>query len=141
MLGGIEPLLDDGQHGGEVAAQEGGRVEPQPRKDRAAQGAVSSEGDGLVAVLPQDEPVDLSIEHTPDDILVNAVAPVGLSLIVQVVADAAGGDLGDQVGGADDVAFLIELDLPAMFGLDEQEAIGLRDIAAGPDTRDYRRSR
>ena len=38
--GRVEALLDDGQHGSQVAAHQGGRVEPEAGKDRAAKDAV-----------------------------------------------------------------------------------------------------
>ena len=46
----------------------------------------------------------------------DAVASIGVALVVQVVAFGTCGDFGDQVGGAGDVAFLIDPDPPAALG-------------------------
>ena len=39
MLGGVEPLLDDSEHGVQFVAHQGGRVEPEAGEDRAAKDA------------------------------------------------------------------------------------------------------
>ena len=42
------------------------------------------------------------------------IALVSAKLFMQVVADRAGGDLGDESGAPDDVALLVDLDSPAV---------------------------
>ena len=73
-----------------------------PGKASLREHAVGPRGQGLVLSLAKHEPVDLAILDPPDDVFLDTVAPVGVELLTQVVADAAGGDLGDQFGGAFD---------------------------------------
>ena len=53
------------------------------------------------------EPVDLAVERSPDDVFEDAVSGICVALRVQVVADAAGGDFGDEFGSAVDVVVLV----------------------------------
>ena len=64
--------------------------------------------------------------NAPHDVFADSVTFISLELVMEIIADAAGGDLGDQIGCTGDVAVLINHDFPAEFGLDEQDAIGLR---------------
>jgi hypothetical protein len=50
----------------------------------------------LEAAIAVDEPVDLTIEHPPDDVLTHAVSAIDVALFSQVVTDAAGGDFPDE---------------------------------------------
>src|SRR5262245_2410034 len=69
VLGACGSLLHHREDAGEVAAHQGGGVEPQPGEHLAAQHPARAGRQPLVAALAQDEPVHLSIQHPPDDVL------------------------------------------------------------------------
>jgi hypothetical protein len=70
-------------------------------------------------------PVDRAIADPPDDVLAHVVGGIGLELLTHVIADAAGGDLRDEIRSPLDVAIFANSHLPGMLGLDEQEAVRL----------------
>src|SRR5271157_3996147 len=121
----FQAVLHQGEDGGQIAAQERGGIQPESREHRAAQAAVRSRGERLVRPLAEYEPVDSPIADTADQIFADTVAPVSAELVVQVVTGGAGRDFGDEIRRALDVAVLVDLNLTAMLGLDEEHTIGL----------------
>ena len=111
MLRGVQAPLEHAQQRIEIVAHECGRVEPEAGKHRAAQGSIFGQCEPFVPSLVQDEPVDLALEDTPDDVLADTVALVSLEFGVQVVTLAAGGDFGNEVGRSVDVVVRIDFDL------------------------------
>src|SRR5690349_17250758 len=98
MLGNVQALLEDGHHGVAIVAQQRGRVEPEPGKHRAAEDAIIRRSEPFVLSLTKDEPVDLAIQYAPDQVLADSVSLISSELVVQVVAGAARGDFGDELG-------------------------------------------
>ena len=125
MLGGVQALLEDRLDRRLLAAHQGGRIEPEAGKHRAAKDAIGRRGHQLESPFAVHEPVDLAVEDPPDDILAHAVSAVGVELLPQVVTDAAGGDFRDQLGRSLDVIILADAGLSPMFGQDDQEGVGL----------------
>ena len=63
VFGGVaQALLNDGEDRIDIASNQSGRIEPETGKYRAAQDAVRRRMERLVAILVEDEPVDLPIE-------------------------------------------------------------------------------
>lgn len=54
----------------------------------------------IVAPVTEKEPVDRAIEDAPYHVLAHLVAAVGRQILPEIVAGAAGGNLGDQLGGS-----------------------------------------
>ncbi len=74
------------------------------------------------------EPVELSLQHLPDDVFEDTVPEVSLFLDAQVVASARGGNFNGQLGRAFDVSLFADPRPTSVFRLDEERAIGLRHI-------------
>ena len=53
---------------------------------------------------------------------------IDVKLLVQVIADAAGDHLGDELRSPCDIILLVDPCLPSVFGLDEQQDVGLRHV-------------
>ena len=103
MLWALQTLVQDGEDLCQVTGQKRGRIEPEAGEDRAAEDPIRRERHRLVSALAKDEPVDLPVEHAPDDVFADAIAAIDVSFSCEVVAGAAGGDLGDKLGRALDV--------------------------------------
>jgi len=88
-------LLNDGKDRRQVAANECSRVELQAREDGAAQQAVGRGRQSFETSLLEHEPLDLPVQHAVNDVFSNAIAAIGIELIVQIVAGAARSNLGD----------------------------------------------
>src|SRR5262249_23607224 len=97
------PPLEDRLDHRLLALDEGGRGEPKAGEHRTAEDAVGRRRQGPEPPVAVNEPVDLSIEDPPDDILADPVAAIDVQLLPQVIADAAGRDLRDQFGSPFDV--------------------------------------
>ena len=128
MLGGAQTLLNDGQNRRQVAANQGGRVEPQAREDRTVNKPSADGGQGHVSPLLQHEPIDLPFENAINDVFADAVATKSIELVVQIVTGTARGDLGDQVRTALNIAIVVDLDAASMFRLDEEKGVRLRRV-------------
>ena len=126
VLRGLEALLQDVEHRGEIAAQHRRGIEPQPREDLAPVEARRVPGQGLVHPLPQDEPVDLTIQHPPDHVLAHPVAAEGVLLDPEVVAGARRRDLDHQLGSPFDVVVVADRRLAPQGRIDEELYVRLR---------------
>jgi hypothetical protein len=104
-----QAFLERSDHGRAVAAEQCRRVQPETRKDCAPVDAGGVRGEGFVGAFPQDEPVDRPVQHPPHDILPDAGAPVDVQLHVQIVADAAGCHLHDELRPSQDIAIPVDL--------------------------------
>ena len=82
-------------------------------------------GDRLVAAPAEDKPVDLAIEHAPDHVFADAIAAIDLALRPQIVADAAGGDLGHELRGSRDVVVIVDASLATAIRSNDQVCVGL----------------
>ena len=109
-----------------VTAHQGRRVEPEAGKDLAAVEAGVVERQTNEFAFPQYEPIDLPIEHAPDDVLPYAIAAINVELGVQVVAGTACRDLGDELRGVFKVVVGGDSRLAAMIRVDEKDRVGLR---------------
>src|SRR5208337_4845683 len=87
--------------------------------------AVGRRGHQLEAPFAVHEPVDLAIKDPPDDVLADAVAPVGVQLFPEVVTGAAGRDFRDQLGRSLYVIILADAGLSTPLGPDDQVSVGL----------------
>ena len=120
VLGGVQAVLEDRLDRRLLASHQGGWIEPQAGKYRAAQDAVRRRGHQLEAPFAVHEPVDLAIKDPPDDVLADAVAPVGVQLFPEVVTGAAGRDFRDQLGRSLYVIILADAGLSTPLGPDDQ---------------------
>ena len=88
----------------------------------------------LKSTIPQNEPINLAVVDAPDYVLAITVAFVNAQLFVQVIADATGGNLGDKLRHAHDVAVLVKYHLAITIGLDEEHGIGLGALPTSRST-------
>ena len=109
----------------EILAHKCGGIEPQAREYRASQDAVAVRRKLLEPAVPQNEPIDLTVKDAPHSVLADVIALVSGELPVQIVADRAGGNLGDQIGRTMDKTIRVDPCLAAMLGPDEQDLVGL----------------
>src|SRR5581483_8628622 len=68
--------VERGQDGAEVAIQELRDGQAEAGEDRALDDAVGVRLDANVFALDEAKPIERLVEHPPDDVLLNAVAPV-----------------------------------------------------------------
>ena len=117
VLGRVNALLNNGQNGRQVAANECGGSSHRPGKYGTPQLSVGR-GCDEVRIRPSlsTNQSTLLVEHEMNDVFSDAVATISVQLVVQVITDAARGDLGDQIGCAFDIAIFVDLDLAAMLG-------------------------
>ena len=109
-----------------VTAHQGRRVEPKAGKDLATVETGVVERQTNEFAVPQHEPIDLPIEHAPDDVFPHAIAAINVEFGVQVVAGTACRNLGDELGGVFDVVVGGDPRLAAMVRVDEKDRVGLR---------------
>ncbi len=107
------------------ASHQRGWIEPEAGEHRAAEDAIGRRGHQLEVPVAVHEPVDLAIKDPPDDVLADAVAPVGVQLFPEVVTGAAGRDFRNQLGRSLDVIILADAGLSTPLGPDDQVSVGL----------------
>src|SRR5262245_10024046 len=120
--------LDRSSQREQVAAQQRRDVEPQPREHAALQQAVAVRLHTCVCTAFDHEPVDLAVVEAVHEVLEDAVAAVGVQLLVEVIADAARRDLDDEFGRTLEVAVLGHTALSAGTLGDAQQQVGLRFV-------------
>jgi hypothetical protein len=92
---------------GQIATQQRLRREPQAGEDFAADDPVRARRKPVVLPLAQDEIVDRPILRPPDHVLPHPISTIDIQLLMQVIADAAGRDLGDQLWRAGNIIVFI----------------------------------
>jgi hypothetical protein len=95
VLRRVEAPLKDGLDRRVVAAHKGVRIEPESGKRGTLEDAVGCGSEWFVPPVVIHEPVDLTIRDAPDAVFPHAVTAIGTELLPQIIANAAGGDLGD----------------------------------------------
>lgn len=133
VLGGRQAGLQGCLYPGQVALQQGDRIEPQAGKHFAAENAGGVGLQPLEDAVAQAKPIEAAILDAPDEILRQAVGAVGFHLVVQIVAGGRIGDFGDEFRYAQEVAFLVGSAKAAAFRFDAQEEVRLEPVA--PDRR------
>src|SRR5208337_1645464 len=128
MLRGVQTFLNDGKDAGQVMIPQRDRIEPETREDRAAIKAVCRESHRLVAPLAEHEPVDLAVEHAPDNVFADAVAAVNLELDAQIVTGTTRSDLGHKLGSTLEVIVIADPCLAAESGINDQASVWLRFV-------------
>jgi hypothetical protein len=131
----VDSALEHLEQPVEILAHKCGGIEPQAREYRASQDTVAVRRKLLEPVIPQNEPIDLTVKDTLHDVLADVIALVSGELPVEIVADRAGGNLGDQIGRTLDVTVHVDPHLAAMLRPDEQDLVGLGRVA---DVQAYR---
>ena len=125
MLRGVQTFLNDGKDAGQVMIPQRDRIEPETREYCAAIKAVYRESHRLVAPLAEHEPVDLAVEHAPDNVFADAIAAVNLELDAEIVAGTTGSNLGHHVRRAFHVIVGADSCLAAALRLDEEKRVRL----------------
>lgn len=115
------------QYRREIAGEGGGDGQGKPRKHAAAQATLFGL-DGSVFVVLQREPVDLAIEHAPEQIFRHPGAAIADELLPRIARDTARGDFDDQLRRTGKVTVLINGRFAAMCGIEKKHCIGLRHI-------------
>lgn len=109
MLGAVQAPAQHAEDPGHVASKQGFRIEPEAGEGFALEEALRIREEGLVAIVPQDEPVDGPVLDAPDEVFPDTAAAIGLGLLVQVDAGAGEGDLRRESGAARDVTVVAEV--------------------------------
>ncbi len=128
VLGRVETLLKGRLNRLAIVLNQRGRMEPEARKDLAAEDSVSRRMNRLKAPASVRVPVHLAVEYPPDHIFAHAVASVDLELLAQIEADAAGGHLGDEFRRPLNISIVADPDLTATLGQDDEKAVRLRFV-------------
>src|SRR5437764_8033728 len=89
MLRTGDPLLERSKGGGEVTAQQGAGIQPEAGEEFTPIDSQLVRLQPLEAPFPQDEPIQSSFRHAPDEILSHPTAAVDVALLVQIVGHAA----------------------------------------------------
>src|SRR5438874_2446935 len=86
QMGGLQTTPDGVEHGAQVTAYERSGIEPQTWEDLAAVQPFSIQRQTLILPGAQHEPIDLLIQHAPDDVFTYPIAAIDAELGVQVIA-------------------------------------------------------
>src|SRR5262245_43136635 len=125
VFGASETLLEDPEDGWQVAPDQRAVIEPEPGKDPALPDALRAGRERPVLAAAELEPVDLAVEHAPDEVFEHPASPVSGELRVEVVARAGGRDLGDKLRGSLDIVVLRDPRPASVVGEDEEADIRL----------------
>jgi hypothetical protein len=128
MRGRSDAELEGGEHARQVVSEQSRHIEPEAWEDLAAQDVLLVGQEQFKGVAPADIPLDVLILDKPKQILLHTIAAIGLQFGMTVDADAAGSDLGGQLGSAVDEAAL-KSGATATTWLDEQKSVGLWFVA------------
>src|ERR1051325_10059936 len=112
-----DALLQDCHDLRHVAANEGGRIEPQAGKNLAAKNSLRVWGQRYERPFAQNEPVELFIQDTPDKILADAIPTINGQFRVQVKTHAAARYFADQFRRIFDIIIGADGRLPTPGGI------------------------
>ena len=120
-----QAVLENCLHAWGVAAHQGRRIEPEARKNLASIETGVVNGRANEFAVSQDEPIDLLIEHAPDDVFLHAIPAIDIKLGVEVVTGAARSHLSDELWRSFKVVISGDSRLAAVIRIDEEYGIRL----------------
>lgn len=110
----------------EIFSPEGGYIEPDSWKDGAFDEAILIRSQRHVLFIAEPPPKEALFAGYPNQILEDAIAAIGILLLVQVAGRATGSHLGRKFGCAFNIIVRAVAGLAARFRQNAQDRVGLR---------------